>query len=77
MGTRDISQVIDNIYSFKHEGYHKKVNSGIEITEARGDEDVSRCSLPQRKVVTVGEVRDHEGTRRHEDSTYSPSPYTK
>ena len=63
------------IYNFKHEGYHKEVNSGIEITEARGDEDVSRCSLPRRKVVTVGEVRDTTKTpERHEGSPSSPSP---
>ena len=32
------------IYDFKHEGYHKvkciSKSSGIEITEARGDDDV-------------------------------------
>jgi hypothetical protein len=28
----------------------------MEITEARGDEDVSRCSLPWGELVIVGEV---------------------
>ena len=35
----------------------RKVNSGIEITEAHGDEDVSRCSLTRSKLITVGEMR--------------------
>ena len=35
----------------------RKVNSGIEITKARGDEDVSRCSLTRSKLITVGEMR--------------------
>ena len=64
-----------DIKSFKHEGYHKEVNSGIEITETRGDEDVSRCSLSRRKVVTVGEVRIPRRTPvRHEGSPSSPRP---
>ena len=35
----------------------RKVNSGIEITEARGDEDVFPCSLPlQEGTSTFGGV---------------------
>jgi hypothetical protein len=29
---------------------------GIEITETCGDKDVSLCSLPWRKLNTIGEV---------------------
>ena len=35
----------------------RKVNSGIDITEARGDEDVIPCSLTRSKVRHVGEMR--------------------
>jgi hypothetical protein len=30
--------------------------TGIEITETCGDKDVSLCSLPWRKLNTIGEV---------------------
>jgi hypothetical protein len=47
--TRYISQVIrQDINNLKLEGYHKEINSGIEITEGRGDDDVSRCSLTRK-----------------------------
>ena len=46
-----------DIYNFQIEGYHKEINLGIEITDTLGDEDVSWCSLPWRKEVTVEEVR--------------------
>jgi hypothetical protein len=42
---------------FKLDGYHKEINSGIEITEARGDEDVFPCSLTRSEVRHVGEMR--------------------
>lgn len=35
----------------------RKVNSGIEITEARGDEDVIPCSPTQGEVRHVGKMR--------------------
>ena len=40
----------------------RKVSSGIEITEARGDEDVFPCSLPlQEGTSRLEEWRSHEG----------------
>ena len=40
----------------------RKVSSGIEITEARGDEDVFPCSLPlQEGTSRLEEWRPHEG----------------
>ena len=43
----------------------RKVNSGIEITEARGDEDVFPYSLPFHE----------EFPKRHEGSPSSPSQF--
>jgi hypothetical protein len=54
---------------------HKAMNSGIEITEVREDEDVSRCLLTISKVITVGEIRvTTKAPKRHEGlpSTLSP-----
>ena len=40
----------------------RKESSGIEITEARGDEDVFPCSLPlQEGTSRLEEWRSHEG----------------
>ena len=40
----------------------RKVSSGIEITGARGDEDVFSCSLPlQEGTSRLEEWRSHEG----------------
>jgi hypothetical protein len=33
---------------FKLKGYHKEINSGIAINEARRDEDVSQYSLTRK-----------------------------
>ena len=47
-----------NIYNFKHKGYHKvkyiSKSSGIEITEARGDDDVLASSSPREYVSLEG-----------------------
>ena len=53
----------------------RKVNSGIEITEARGDEDVFPCSLPLQEGTSRWRgVGSHEGfPKRHEGSPSSPS----
>ena len=53
----------------------RKVNSGIEITEARGDEDVSRCSLTRSKLITVGEMRvTTKDTRTPQRLTFFSKP---
>ena len=49
---------------FKLDGYHK-VNSinkklGYRNTEALGDDDLSRSSLPNGSYVSVGAVRSHK-----------------
>jgi hypothetical protein len=36
-----------------HDGYGKKINSGIDITKARGDEYISLYSLTRSKITTV------------------------
>ena len=71
------NNLYDAIQYFKHEGYHKSNNNNerarIEITEARGDEDVTRVPSLGREVRHVGEVRDTtKVTRRHEGSPSSP-----
>jgi hypothetical protein len=55
----------------------RKVNSGIEITEARGDEDVFPCSLPLQEGTSRWRgVGSHEGfPKRHEGSPSSPSQF--
>ena len=54
-----INNKVIGIEYFKHEGYHNvkciSKSSGIEITEARGDEDVFPSST-QRVYVSFGEV---------------------
>ena len=55
----------------------RKVNSGIEITEARGDEDVFPCSLPlQEGTSTFGGVwLPQRPNQRHEGLTlFSDDP---
>ena len=53
----------------------RKVNSDIEITEARGDEDVSRCSLTRSKLITVGEMRvTTKDTRTPQRLTFFSKP---
>jgi len=53
------------IYDFKHEGYHKvkciSKSSGIEITEARGDDDV----LPSSSQGSTSRWRGVGDTQRH------------
>ena len=53
----------------------REVNSGIEITEARGDEDVFPCSLPLQEGTSRWRgVGSHEGfLKRHEGSPSSSS----
>ena len=87
IGTRYIyeQQAIARYKYYKHDGNHKEVNSGIEITESRGDEDVFPCSLTRSKVHHVGEMRvttkvprtPRRSLERHEGSPSSPSPLTK
>ena len=55
----------NNIYDFKHESYHKvmciSIRSGIEITEARGDDDV----LPSSSQGSTSRWRGVGDTQRH------------
>ena len=64
------------IYDFKHEGYHKvkciSKSSGIEITEARGDDDVLPSSS-QRSTSRWRGVGMHNAPQTPlEASPYSP-----
>jgi hypothetical protein len=40
-----MKNLYDAIINFKQDSHHRIINV-IEITEARGDDDVSRCLLP-------------------------------
>ena len=63
---QDKQQCDSNIYDFKHEGYHKvkciSKSSGIEITEARGDDDV----LPSSSQWSTSRWRGVGDTQRHQ-----------
>jgi hypothetical protein len=38
---KEITDATDTNYNSKLEGYHREINSGIEITKARRDKDVA------------------------------------
>ena len=77
-----INNKVIGIEYFKHEGYHNvkciSKSSGIEITEARGDEDVFPSSSLLREYVSLERCEPTQRFNNHKGFTFfSDEPHHK